>query len=120
MYLQLKKTILPIGRLSQSHHYYGCKKNKTNWFSLFCLLNKWNIQADEISGWLAGSCLFCDKRLLWSGRMVLSGDAHGTVDDSTGGWPLFGLFMCSQFQTPAPENATCEKSMIGWKIDFFL
>ena len=66
-----------------------------------------------------GGCLFGDERLLWSGQTVLSDDALGTADDSTGGWPLFGLFMCSQFQTPAPENATCGKNMIGWKIDFF-
>ena len=66
-----------------------------------------------------GGCLFGDKQLLWSGRTVLSGDAYGTTDDSIGVWPLFGLFMCSRFQTPAPENATRGKNMIGWKIDFF-
>ena len=33
---------------------------------------------------------------------------------------LFGLFMCSRFQTPAPENAACGKNMIGLKIYFFL
>ena len=52
--------------------------------------------------------------------LVLSGDALRTADDSTRVWPLFFLFMCSRFQTPAPENATRGKNMIGWKIDFFL
>ena len=86
-------------------------------FSLFCLLNKWNKQANEISGWLAGGCLFGDEQLLWSGRMTLSGDALRMAGDSTGVWPLFGLFICSQLQTPAPENTTRGKNMIGWKID---
>ena len=40
-----------------------------------------------------------------SGRTVLSGDALGAAGDSTCVWPLFGLFMCSWFQTLAPENA---------------
>ena len=35
-------------------------------------------------------------------------------------WPLLGLFICSQLQTPAPENTTCGKKMIGRKIDLFL
>ena len=48
-----------------------------------------------------------------------SDDALMMAGDSAAGWPLFGLFMCFQFQTPAPENATCGKNMIGWKIDFF-
>ena len=68
---------------------------------------------------MAGGCLFGDEWLLWSGQTVLSGDVLGTASDLTGGWPLFGLFMCSWFQTLAPENATCGKNMIGWKIDFF-
>ena len=34
-------------------------------------------------------------------------------------WPLLGLFICSQLQTAAPENTTCGKKMIGWKIAFF-
>ena len=81
-------------------------------FSLFCLLNKWNKQVDEISGRLVGGCLFGDERLLWSGRMVLSGDALQAASDSTGVWPLFGLFICSWFQTPAPENTTCGKKWL--------
>ena len=96
------------------------KKNKTDEeISLFCVLKEQNKQADKISGQLPGGCLFGDKRLLWSGRLVLSSDAHGMASDLTGRWPLFGLFMCSWFQTPAPENATCGKNMIGWKIDCF-
>ena len=93
----------------------------TRRFSLFCILNKWNKQADEISVWLTGwGRLFGDKRLLWSGRTVLLGEALRTVDDSTGVWPLLGLFISSQLQTPTPENTTCgKKKMIGWKIDFF-
>ena len=71
-----------------------------------------------LAGWRVGG-LFGDERLLWSGWTVLSGNALGTADDSTGVWPLFGLFMCSRFRTPAPENATRGKNMIGWKIDFF-
>ena len=69
-----------------------------------------------LAGWQWG--LFGDEQLLQSGRIVLSGHALRTADDSTGERPLFGLFMCSQFQTTAPENATCGKNMIGWKIDF--
>ena len=88
-------------------------------FSLFCLMNKKNKQADKISGQLVGGCLFGDKQLLWSGQTVLSDDTLGTASGSIGRWLLFGLFMCSQFQTPAPENATHGKNMIGWKIDFF-
>ena len=72
-----------------------------------------------LAGW-SGGCLFGDEQLLWSGRTVLLGDALGMAGDSTGVWPLFGLFMCSRFQTLAPENTTCGKNMIGWKIDFFL
>ena len=72
-----------------------------------------------LASWREGGCLFGDEWLLWSGRTMLSGYALRTAGDSTGGWPLFGLFMCSWFQTPAPENATCGKNMIGWKIDFF-
>ena len=72
-----------------------------------------------LAGWLTGGCLFGDKRLLWSSRTVLSGDAFRTADDSTGVWPLLGLFICSQFQTSAPENTTRGKKMIGWKIDLF-
>ena len=49
--------------------------------------------------------------------MVLSGDAHRMAGDSTGMGPLFGLFMCSQFQTLTPENTSCGKN-IGWKIDW--
>ena len=73
---------------------------------------------DRISSWLMGF-IYCDKRLLWSGWTVLSGDALRTVGDSTGMWPLLGLFISSQLQTPAPENTTCGKKMIGWKIDLF-
>ena len=71
-----------------------------------------------LAGWREG--LFGDERLLRSGRTVLSGDALGTVGDSTGVWYLFVLFMCSRFQTTAPENTTSGKNMISWKIDFFL
>ena len=72
-----------------------------------------------LAGW-RGVVYSATSGLLWSSRTVLLGDALGTTDDSTGGWPLFGRFMYSWFQTPAPENATCGKNMIGWKIDFFL
>ena len=71
-----------------------------------------------LAGWQGD--LFGDKQLLWSGRTVLSGDALGTANNSTSVWPLFDLFIYSQRQTPAPENTTCGKNMIGWKIDFFL
>ena len=70
-----------------------------------------------LAGW-RGGCLFGNKRLLWSGWMVL-GDALRTAGNSTGMWPLLGLFICSWLQTPAPENTTCGKKMIGWKIDLF-
>ena len=63
--------------------------------------------------------LFGDERLLWSGRMVLSGDALGTDGDSTGVLRLLGLFTSSQLQKLAPENTTCWKKMIDWKIDLF-
>ena len=41
--------------------------------------------------------------------MVLSGDALGTAGDSTGRWPLLGLFICSRLQTLDPETTTSEK-----------
>ena len=71
-----------------------------------------------LASWWWG-CLFSDERLLWSGQTVLLGYVLRTAGDLIGGWPLFGLFMCCRFQTPTPENATCGKNMIGWKIDFF-
>ena len=54
-----------------------------------------------------------------SGQMVLMGGALRMVSDSTSLWPLLGLFICSRLQTLAPENTTCGKKMIGWKIDLF-
>ena len=80
-------------------------------------INKINTRMKYLAGW-RGRGLFDDERMLWSGRTVLSGDALGAASNSTGVWPLLDLFMCSRFQTPAPENTTCGK-MIGWKISFF-
>ena len=81
-------------------------------------INK-NKQADEISGWLTGvvysatsSCFDLFGRYC---RVTLFGQA----DDSTVVLPLFGLFICSQLQTPAPENTTSGEKMIGWKINLF-
>ena len=71
-----------------------------------------------LAGW-RGGCLLGNKRLLWSGQTVLSGDALRMTVIQTGVWPLFGLFISSQLQTRAPENTTCGKKMIGWKINLF-
>ena len=70
-----------------------------------------------LAGW-QGRGLFSDKKLLWSCRTVLSGDALRTDGDSTGVWPLLGRFISSQLQTLAPENTICGKT-IGWKINLF-
>ena len=82
----------------------GCKKNKTDEeikFSFFYWINKINKLMKYLADLWGGGCLFGDERLLRSGWTVLSGDALGTASDSTAVWPLFGLFMCSRFQTPA-------------------
>ena len=57
----------------------------------------------------------CFNLVGWCYRVTLLWGAG----DSTGVCPLFGLSMCSRFQTPALKIATREKNMIGWKIDFF-
>ena len=86
----------------------------TRRFSLFCLLNK---KINKRMKYLAGGrwVSIRDELLLWSGQTVLSGDTFRR--------PAIQLacdqLMCSWFQTPAPENATSGKNMIGWKIDFF-
>ena len=54
-------------------------------------------------------CLFGNKQLLWSGRMVLSGDALRPAGDSTGMWPLFGLFVCSWFKHRFQKKLLVEK-----------
>ena len=82
-------------------------------------INKINKWMKYLAGWREG-CLFGDEQLLWSGWTVLSGDALGTAANSTGVWPLFGLFMCSRFQTPAPKNATCGKNDWLKNILFFI
>ena len=74
---------------------------------------------DEISGWLTWGVY-----LATSGCFDLVGRCCRVMllewlAIQTGLWPLLGLFICSQLQTLAPENTTCGKKMIGWKIDLF-
>ena len=35
-------------------------------------------------------------------------------------WPLLALFICSQLQTPAPENTICGKKWLVEKLTFFM
>ena len=60
-----------------------------------------------LSGWRGFVYLAtsgCFDLVGWCCRGTLLGQPG-----STGMWPLLGLFISSQFQTPAPENTTCEK-----------
>ena len=74
---------------------------------------------DEISDRLMGSFLFSDKRLLWSGQTVLSGDALSMARDSTAHvtsvWPIY-MFLNSN---TGSRKYYSWKKMIGWKIDLF-